>query len=162
VPSRSIAVQTTVATPASLQRSSAASVVSSEDARQPAELAQWCLAERGGADDDASHARTDERLGVGGGADAAAELHRHGRGRVHDRRRELERHAAVPCGCERHDVDERRRALRRPPHQLERAAGVDLDAVEVAAQEPHRLPVEDVDGGDYCKVTCQRVTMLTR
>jgi hypothetical protein len=59
-------------------------------------------------------------------------------------------------------MDERRGGLRRPSYELKRVAGIDLDAVVVAPKEPDSLSVEDVDGGEDCKIACHRATMLTR
>ena len=165
-------MQTTVATPASVQRSSASAVVSSDDSSQPAvrtipsatsiatasslpiastNCAQRRRPERGGADDDARDPGRDERLRIGRRADAAAELHRHRRRRRDRRRGELERRPAVAGRRKRDDMDERRAGRGGAPHELERVAGVDLDPVEVAAEEPHGPAVEDVDRRKDCK-----------
>ena len=96
-------------------------------------------AERGGADDDSRDARAGQRVRVrdaNGRRRRAAPLPEPPPRR---RRGELERRPPVPRRAERDDVDERRPRPRRAAHELERIAGVDLDPVVVAPQEPHGL-----------------------
>ena len=174
MPSRSIAVQRIRPTPAAVQRASAAAVGSCELSSQPAvrttpsatstattsrspsaatKSSSGIGAERGGCDHHARDAGGDKRLRVGDRADAAAELHRHGRSGRDRAACQLERRAAVPRGAERDDVDERWAGGRDPGDQLEGIAGVERDTVEVALFQAHGLPVEDVDGGDELEVS---------
>ena len=121
------------------------------------ELPQRDRPERGRADDDTRDTGLGERHAhrrptrtpppscTGTGAAAST-----------DGARELDRRAAVACRAERDHVDERGSGCGSLPHERERIAGIDLDAVVVAPQEPDGPAVEDVHGRDDCEL-CSNV-----